>query len=416
MKKRISILLSLILLTGCSASGNSASDESANDRISTEELTSITEEGNSSTTENEITLTTKEETEPVETEPPVVPKTVSFCAVGDNLIHSTIYNQARNGDSYDFSRAYEGVRDIIEEADVSVINQETLICNDMYEPSNYPMFNSPVALGDYMIDMGFDMFTLANNHCLDYGSKGLSYSLDYWEGKDVVYAGTYRNEEDKNNIRVGEYGGIKFSVLSYTDSLNGLSLPDDSELIIGRVGDLDKIIEDVKAAKEISDVCVVALHWGIEDSDVVEDWQREYAKALAEAGADIIIGNHPHVLRSIEMIPHEGGETICAYSLGNFISAQNVGANLISGILRFNVTVTEGETSPEISDVELIPIVTHYDYGHADLRLYKLSDYTPELAAVHGVKDYSTFGYDFIFDVLRKNIDEKFLVLEGESD
>ncbi len=410
MKKRIAILLSLIFLNGCAISDSGVSDESSSEQTPTEELTSITEEENTSTTEEETALTTDEETEP-----PVIPKTVSFCAVGDNLIHSPIYRQAWNGKSYDFSRAYEGVRDIIEKADVSVINQETLICNDMYEPSNYPMFNSPVALGDYMIDMGFDIFTLANNHCLDYGSEGLSYSLDYWEGNDVVYAGTYRNEEDKNNIRVGEYCGIKISVLSYTESLNGLSLPSGSELIIGRTDNLDEMIEDVRAAKEISDVCVVALHWGVEGSDAVEDWQREYAKALADAGADIIIGNHPHVLRGIEMIPHDGGETVCAYSLGNFISAQDVGTNLISGILRFNVTVTEGEKSPEISDVELIPIVTHYDYGYADLRLYKLSDYTPELAAVHGVNNYSNFGYDFIFDVLRKNIDEKYLVLEGES-
>ncbi len=403
MKKKIALLLSLVLLTGCTSLDGGAPKETTTAQTNAPE-TSITE------------ITTEEETQPPETEPWVVSKTVSFCAVGDNLIHSPIYRQAWNGESYDFSKAYEGVSDIIEGADIAVINQETLICSDMYEPSNYPRFNSPTALGDHMIDMGFDVFTLANNHCLDYGEEGLSYSLDYWEKKNVLYAGTYRNAEDKSNIRVGEYGGIKFSVLSYTESLNGLSLPSSSEMIIGNANHLEEMIADVKAAKEISDVCIVALHWGVEGSDAVEDWQREYAKALAEAGADIIIGNHPHVLRSIEIIPHEGGETVCAYSLGNFISAQNVGANLISGILSFNVTVTEGEKSPKITDVKLIPIVTHYDNGYGNLRLYKLSDYTPELASAHGVRNYSNFSYDFILEFLKKNIDEKFLVLEGESD
>ena len=172
------------------------------------------------------------------------------------------------------------------------------------------------------------------------------------------------------------------------------------------------MIADIKAAKQASDVCVVALHWGIENSDIIEDWQRTYAKALADAGADIIIGNHPHVLRDIEMIERkDGGKTLCAYSLGNFISAQSVGQNLIGGILEFNVTMTEGEKSASITDVKLTPIVTHYDGNYSNVRIYKLSDYTPELALAHGVRQFSTFSYDYILEVLKKNIIEIYLVL-----
>lgn len=403
MKKKLLALFVVLTLTGCSAAENvpqtSQTDAAA-------PITTVTE-------------ATEEETLPAETPVTAIPEekpkesfTVSFCAVGDNLIHSPIYRQAKKGDTYDFSAAYSGVADIVKNADIAVINQETLICNDMYEPSNYPRFNSPAALADYMKEMGFDVFTLANNHCLDYGEEGLSYSLDYWESSNVIYAGVYRNEEDKSNIRIGKFGGITFSFLSYTESLNGLYLPEASEMIIGNVNDLEGMISDIRAAKEISDVCVVALHWGIENSGKIEDWQREYADKLAEAGADIIIGNHPHVLRGIEMIEREGGDALCAYSLGNFISAQNVGANLIGGILEFNVTVTEGESTPVISDVRLTPIVTHYDNGYANLRLYKLSDYTPDLAAAHGVHSYSSFGYDFIVEKLKGVIDERFLVLE----
>lgn len=403
MKKKLLALFVVLTLTGCSAAENvpqtSQTDAAA-------PITTVTE-------------ATEEETLPAETPVTAIPEekpkesfTVSFCAVGDNLIHSPIYRQAKKGDTYDFSAAYSGVADIIKNADIAVINQETLICNDMYEPSNYPRFNSPAALADYMKEMGFDVFTLANNHCLDYGEEGLSYSLDYWESSNVIYAGVYRNEEDKSNIRIGKFGGITFSFLSYTESLNGLYLPEASEMIIGNVNDLEGMISDIRAAKEISDVCVVALHWGVEGSGTIEEWQREYADKLAEAGADIIIGNHPHVLRGIEMIEREGGDALCAYSLGNFISAQNVGANLISGILEFNVTVTEGESTPVISDVRLTPIVTHYDNGYANLRLYKLSDYTPDLAAAHGVHSYSSFGYDFIVEKLKGVIDERFLVLE----
>ncbi len=400
LKKSISVVvLSMVMLTGCS---------SIDTPNATTDITKNTGSAENTTAAQITTEAIQEITEP----PAPEPKTISFCAVGDNLIHAPIYNQAKTENGYDFSPAYKGVKDIIEKADLAVINQETLICNDMYEPSTYPCFNSPVALGDHMIDIGFDVFTLANNHCLDYGEKGMSYSLDYWNGKEQLTAGTYRNMADKNNIRVGEYGGIKFSFLSYTQYLNGLSLPQGSEMVIGDSNDLEGIIADVKAAKQISDVCVVALHWGIENSDVIEDWQRTYAKALADAGADIIIGNHPHVLRGIEMIKREnGGETLCAYSLGNFISAQSVGANLIGGILEFNVTLNDGDKYAAITNVKLTPIVTHYDNNYSNVRLYKLSDYTPDLALSHGVRAFSTFSYDFIIDVLKKNIDEKYLVL-----
>lgn len=403
MKRKLLAFFAVLTLTGCSAAEN-VSQTAQTD--ATAPITTVTEATEEESLPPETSVTTIPEEKPKES------FTVSFCAVGDNLIHSPIYRQAKKGDTYDFSAAYSGVADIIQSADLAVINQETLICNDMYEPSNYPRFNSPVALGDYMAELGFDVFTLANNHCLDYGEEGLSYSLDYWESRNVIYTGVYRNEEDRNNIRIGEFGGITFSFLSYTESLNGLYLPEASEMIIGNVNDLDGMISDIRAAKEISDVCVVALHWGVEGSGTIEEWQREYADKLAEAGADIIIGNHPHVLRGIEMIEREGGDALCAYSLGNFISAQNVGTNLISGILEFNVTVTEGESTPVISDVRLTPIVTHYDNGYANLRLYKLSDYTPELAAAHGVHNYSSFGYDFIVEKLKSAIDERFLVLE----
>lgn len=396
MKKLL--VLSIILLSGCSAADDF-------------DILDASEEWTAAAEETAETTAAAETANPITEEIPPEPKTVSFCAVGDNLIHSPIYYQAWGGNGYDFTDAYESIADIIARADVAVINQETLICNDMYEPSNYPFFNSPTALGDHMTELGFDVFTLANNHCLDYGERGLAYSLDYWESKNVLTAGVYRNEADKNDIRTAEYGGITFSFLSYTESLNGLSLPSASEMVIGDANDLGGMLSDVRAAKELSDVCVVALHWGVEGSGIIEDRQREYARELAEAGADIIIGNHPHVLRGIEMIEKTDGETLCAYSLGNFISAQNSGANLVSGILEFNVTFTEGSEAPVISDVTLTPIVTHYDYGYANLRLYKLSDYTPELAAAHGVRQYGAFSYDYIIDVLRNTVDENYLVL-----
>lgn len=354
--------------------------------------------------------------------------TVSVAAVGDNLIHSSIYKQAaaRYGEAhggeagYDFKYAYRNIEGIIRRADMAVINQETLICNDVFEPSTYPLFNSPAALGDHMLDIGFDVFTIANNHTLDKGTEGLSACLDYWDSREnAVVCGTYRNAADRANIRTAEFNGITFSFLSYTESLNGLSLPAGSELSIGDAYDIETMKSEIAAANEISDVCVVALHWGVENSDVISDYQRNTAKTLADAGADIIIGNHPHVLRDIEEIEREDGSvTLCAYSLGNFISAQSVGQNLIGGVLKFDVSVrVDGEAEegrqPIIGNIELVPVITHYDGNYHDVRLYPLSDYTRELAESHGVKNMSKFGYDYIFEVLERNISEEYFDPDG---
>ena len=385
--------------------------------------TEIAETINTSETASVTSETAAAETASI-TEPEPEPEfvSVSFAAVGDNLIHSSIYNQAQKRSSeagepegYDFSYAYKNAVPLIESADIAVINQETLICNDLYPPSTYPRFNSPSALGDHMLEIGFDVFTIANNHTLDKDEDGLYACLDYWDSRpEALVCGVYRDEEDMNDIRIIEKNGITFSFLSYTEFLNGLSLPQGSPLIIGRTQNTELICSQIKQAKEISDVCVVALHWGVEDSDIISDYQRNTAHTLAEAGADIIIGNHPHVLRGIEEIERQDGSyALCAYSLGNFISAQSVGQNLIGGVLQFDVSVYIGDDpdisrNPFIENIRLIPVITHYDGEYRNVRLYPLSDYSRGLAELHGVKSMSKFGYDYIFEILEKNIDEKY--------
>lgn len=409
LKFKVIAALAALIITG--AACNEISEEPV---FTPAALTGAETESVSVLSEAPVTVT-EAETEP---EPSYV--TVSFAAVGDNLIHSSIYKQAEiraEDGGYDFTYAFENAADLINQADIAILNQETLICNGLYPPSTYPQFNSPPALGDHMIDIGFDVFTIANNHTYDKYEEGLIACLDYWDSKEnVVAAGAYRNDEDRDDIRINEVNGVRVSYLSYTEHLNGFVLPDDTELIIGDALDTELMVEEITKASEISDICVVALHWGVENSDVISDSQRETAKILSEVGADVIIGNHPHVLRDIELLTREdGSQTICAYSLGNFISAQSVGQNLIGGALQFNITVPfngNPDEKAEISDIKLIPIVTHYGADYSDVKIYKFSEYTPELADSHGVKAFGKFSYDYALSVLESNISEEFLVIE----
>ncbi len=405
MKTRsLAIIASALMLCAC---GQQEEEVPAINVITSASSESVT----SAVTVTEA-VTTTAETEP----PPPAEATVSFTALGDNLIHSSIYKQAaRRAEAdpekdYDFAFAYEGVADLLDNADITILNQETLICGDDYAPSTYPCFNSPEELGFYMNELGIDVFTIANNHTLDKGETGLEDCLTYYDENGFVRVGAYHNAEDRSNIRVIEKNGVKISFLCYTESLNGLSLSGKTDLEIGRTQDMELIKSEIAAAKEISDICVVSLHWGLENSGEVEAYQRDAAKVLAEAGADAIIGNHPHVLREIEILEtSDGRRTLCAYSLGNFISAQSVGTNLIGGILNFDITVSlDGSGRTVIDNMEFIPIVTHYDSNYSNIRLYKLSDYSPELAEAHGVRVNSKFSYDYIIEYLTsKNLYEK---------
>lgn len=410
-KKIVSFLL---FLSAISLSGCSKSEDAAPVNAEIHIITSVSEETTAETTV-ETTETTTAET----VHEPQLTSHIHITAAGDNLIHSSLYEQAAkraNGEGYDFAYEYDNVDEHIKAADIAILNQETLICNDTIKPSTYPCFNSPKALGDHMIDIGFDVFTMANNHVLDKGTSGLSACLDYWDSRpEAVALGAYRNAEDKENIRTLTEQGVTFSFLSYTESLNGLKLPAGSELVIGDANDVDAMVSDIKKAKEISDLCIVSLHWGVENSSVISDYQRNIAKTLADAGADIILGTHPHVLRDIEWIEREdGGKMLCVYSLGNFVSAQSQPRNLIGGVLDFYVDrYNDGE--PYITDVSLIPTIQHYDSRYANNRVYFYSQYSDELAKSHGINSSYRFDMNYINSVLDETVSAEFLRKNGTS-
>ncbi|MBQ9956119.1 MAG: CapA family protein, partial [Ruminococcus sp.] len=338
--------------------------------------------------------TTTTTTEPT-TLPPPEDKVIHVVAVGDNLVQTAVYRNAQRhatDGTYDFLPLYENVRDIIESGDISIINQETLIANGEYEVSGSNFnFNSPVELGDDMIDLGFNVFTLANNHLMDKGTGGLEATLDYWDARvelhDIVVCGAYRNEYDMNNIRTMTVDGVTFAFLSYTEHLNGYSIPSDSELRVVRTSETDVMQEQIERAEEIADVVIVSAHWGVEDTHTVSEDRKLLARDMVEWGADVIIGHHPHTAETMEFITRtDGTKGFVYYSLGNFISAQTDNFNLVGEIADFDVVI-DGETNEvTLENVGAIPVINHYDDGSfSNMRLYPYNMYTSELADGHGV-------------------------------
>ncbi|MEG2086733.1 MAG: CapA family protein [Angelakisella sp.] len=343
-------------------------------------------------------------TPPPAPEPPAPPppKKATLVAVGDNLIHNTIYQQAAaratNG-GYDFAPAYRRIAPLIAGADFAFINQETVLAGSIAPPASYPMFNSPTEVGDTVLDLGFNLISTANNHCFDKWEKGLVANLAYWDDKPrVAVAGTYRNATERNRIAALTKNGITVSMVAATQYTNGLALQDGSEAGVNLLSELDWLCEQIKAAREVSDFVICSLHWGDEGSGTPNLFQKETAKRVAAAGADLILGHHPHVLQGGEWLDTEAGRSYVIYSLGNFISAQSHAFNMAGGVLNLELTMEQGERAKIVPEsVKFLPTVTHYGSGYSDLCLYPLSEYTPELAAAHGVRSIDPeFGYDYL--------------------
>ena len=360
----------------------------------------------------------KDETAPSEvpTEAPTetkAPVTLRMLSVGDNLIHDGIYEQAKKragGNGYDFSYCYARVKDTIASADVATINQETIVAKS-YAPSGYPLFNSPQELGQTVVDTGFDVVNLANNHMLDKTSKGLAEAIDFWDATGLARTGAYKDTQDLESVEYIEKNGLKIGLVGITQYTNGLTLPSDSPLQYILTSDEATIERKIKAAKAQCDVVLVNVHWGSEYTTTPAQEQRNLAKKMADWGANVIIGHHPHVLQPVEWIENsDGTRTLVAYSLGNFISQQNTAARVIGGMLHYDITKDFETGKVTVSNVRFETIVTHYVSGSHDVQIYPLSQYSDTLAKKQAARiKQSDFSVAYIENFVKEVIPEEFL-------
>lgn len=339
--------------------------------------------------------------------------TARIVSVGDNLIHSGVYLQAKkrgtNG-GYDFEFTYQNVASRIAAADIATVNHETPMAPG-FEISGYPMFNAPTEVGEELNKIGFDVINIANNHILDVGTNGLIKTVDYLKTLKSQYVGVFNNKADYDTVRTMTANDIVFGFVGATEMTNGLSLAKNSEAIISSLKNEARIKEQITRAKAVSDVVVANVHWGVEYTHDPNDFQKEMAKKLASWGADIIIGHHPHVIQPVEYINREdGSRAVVVYSLGNFVSTQEFGPRMLGGMLDVTVKKELDTEKTTIQDVKFVPIVTHYERSYGNVRNYFLEDYTKELADAHGCHERSQhFGMDYLYNTVRDVVDSEFL-------
>lgn len=206
-------------------------------------------------------------------------------AVGDNLIHKELYRAAAlPGGGYCFDSLFAGIRDSLGEADVAVINQETILVKEEGLVSSFPAFGSPVQVGEAAVKAGFTVVTHASNHALDKGIGGIEDSIAFWKGKapEVCMLGLHASAGDQEKIPVITAGGIRIAMLNYTETLNYRRLPSKAPYCVDvmKKGSKRAIEEKIQKARRMSDFVIVFPHWGCEYLYEPVLSQREWASFL----------------------------------------------------------------------------------------------------------------------------------------
>ena len=260
----------------------------------------------------------EEQTEP-QTEP-IEPEPVKLLFGGDVYLSDHVLNA--------YSRAGgiggvldEGYREKIGEADIFMVNQEFPFSSRGTAADKTYTFRLPPEKVSMFHEMGIDIVTLANNHTLDFGREALEDTCAALEGAGIPYVGAGRNLERAKQLEVLNVRGTRIGflgasrVVPFADWTAG---KDTSGLFL--TYDPAQLLEEIKAAKEACDYLVVYVHWGIERNDKPEGYQKTMGRQYIDAGADLVLGSHPHVLQGIEFY---NGKPI-VYSLGNFVFGSSI--------------------------------------------------------------------------------------------
>ncbi|WP_308749258.1 CapA family protein [uncultured Anaerococcus sp.] len=302
-------------------------------------------------------------------------KKVKLKAFGDIMAHMAQIQYAYNkgGGEYDFSEQFTYLKDFVKDSDISIGNYETTTNPDL-PVAGFPRFNVPAAYLKDLKETGFDIVSTANNHSMDTELEGVFSTMEAAKEAGLDYVGSFKDKSDR--ILFKEVKGIKLAFLAYTYGCNGrenLIVPREEVENLGYLSDEDQIKKDIGRAKaQGADFVIVYPHWGIEYQSMPNEAQITLGRKMIDWGADLVIGNHPHVVEPVEVYQAEDGRKgLIAYALGNFISYQNYENSKdirVEHSLALEIDLEKDMTSgnKKIADVKLHPIWvgTYYnEYG-----------------------------------------------------
>lgn len=413
IQKRIIWLTTIILLMCCvlggcasvpvqdSASANSTGVDSASVQNATPESISTPQ---STATPEPTPVPTPEPT-------PTPAPSVSLIMVGDMLMHTPVEESALQEDgTYDFSAIFTHTEELIQEADLALVNEEVIIGGEELGISGYPAFNAPFELGHELVEVGFDVMCHGTNHALDKGRRGLLSCINFWKENypEIVVLGVHDSQESQDEIYIYEQDGIKIAILNYTYGTNGIPLPEDMPYAVDML-EQEKVVADIMQAEEMADFTIVCPHWGTEYELGISSMQNKWTEIFLENGVDLVLGTHPHVIEPIEWVTDEktGHEMLVYYSLGNFVnwtssSGAGIANRMVGGMAQ--VTVEKNEAGEVIiAEYDVEPLVCHLQQGTNGVTVYPLEEYTAELASSNEIiKQDADFSLEYCEELCEK--------------
>lgn len=306
---------------------------------------------------------------------PVGSRSATIRAIGDVIIdQETLDNCAVvKNEQYDFSPLFELISGVMSDADWTMINIEGTLRKHKYGYMGFPQFSTPHTLLDDLKAVGVDMLTMCNNHALDGWYDGLKMSLDYADAAGLAHVGAYRTQAEHDTPEIYDIGGIKVGMLNYTQYTNGMAEKSDAEATIYGMrlmagADYEGDIADLKQAG--AEFTIAIMHWGEEYIREPQDDIEAIARRLVAAGADLVIGGHPHVVQPAEYITATQADgtqntALVIYSLGNFYSEHRHKnkAYTDNGVI-FEFTLSDdGQGGIKMSSPAFIPIYMWQNEG-----------------------------------------------------
>jgi len=253
--------------------------------------------------------------------PPPAPISLSLVAVGDILMHQDV-KRAAEMDPAGLPALWADLVPLFQGADLAFGNLETPVAPLTGQPGVPFQFNGPETLPAALRASGFTVLSTANNHAFDQGASGVSETLNRLRAEHLVAIGSGEDRPRAEALQIVERRGLRVAFLGFTDIFN-IDLNRRATEPWVRPLDLEPALDAVCEARGRADLVVVSIHWGNEYQHLPTKRQRDIARSLVDAGCDVLLGHHPHVLQPLELLESNGRKALVAYSLGNFISNQD---------------------------------------------------------------------------------------------
>lgn len=252
-------------------------------------------------------------------------KLTKLTSVGDVILGRTV---AKKMAQYGVLHPWEKVKDRIADADITFADLETPLSDRVPAPYEGMSFIAPSKAIEGLTSSGIDIVALANNHSTNFGTNVFSDTLNLLDQNKINYVGGGNNIAEAEKFKVIEKNGLKWAFLDYNSIIGAIDATENNPGVakfdikpwakVDSEQDIQKIEKAIQDAKKISDIVVIEFHWGVEYTASPIQSQKNVAHRAIDAGADLIIGTHPHWVQGSEVYK---GKYI-TYSLGNFIFDQ----------------------------------------------------------------------------------------------